>query len=171
MRVMITGIVSPIARLVAETLAGEGNEVIGVDRRGWQGAPAGVEMHAADIRKRAAEELFRKRRPDAVIHMATVTHLVAATEERYRINLGGTRAVFQHANEYGVEHVIFVGRHTYYGAGADQALYHHEDDPPTSSPPTSTRASRCGAFRSSPPPCCASCTRSAPPGTARSRAS
>ncbi len=130
MRVMITGVASPIARLVAERLAGEGHEVIGVDRRGWEGAPAGVEMHAADIRKRAAEELFRKRRPDAVIHMATVTHLVAATEERYRINLGGTRAVFQHADEYGVEHVIFVGRPTYYGAGADQALYHHEDDPP-----------------------------------------
>ena len=82
MRVMITGVASPIARLVAERLAGEGHEVIGVDRRGWEGAPAGVEMHAADIRKRAAEELFRKRRPDAVIHMATVTHLVAATEER-----------------------------------------------------------------------------------------
>ncbi len=130
MRVMITGITSPIARLVAAELAAEGHEILGVDRRPWEAAPPGVEMHAVDIRKRAAEELFRRKRPEAVIHMATVTHLVAATEERYRINLGGTRAVFEHANEYGVEHVIFVGRHTYYGAGAEQALYHHEDDPP-----------------------------------------
>jgi UDP-glucose 4-epimerase len=87
-------------------------------------------MHAVDIRKRAAEDVFRKRRPDAVIHMATVTHLRARTEERYRINLGGTRAVFDHARNYGVEHAIFVGRHTYYGAGPDSPLYHHEDDPP-----------------------------------------
>ena len=130
MRVMITGISSPIARLVARRLVSEGHEILGVDRRDWDGAPAGVEMHPVDIRKRAAEDVFRKRRPEAVIHMATVTHLVAATEERYRINLGGTRAVFEHSSNYGVEHVLFVGRHTYYGAGADQGLYHHEDDPP-----------------------------------------
>ncbi len=130
MRVMITGVASPIARLVAEELVGEGHDVLGVDRRPWPGAPAGVEMHAVDVRKRGAEEVFRKRRPEAVIHMATVTHLVASTEERYRINLFGTRAVFEHASAYGVEHVIFVGRHTYYGAGPEQALYHHEDDPP-----------------------------------------
>lgn len=130
MRVMVTGVSSPIARLVAAKLVDEGHEVIGVDRRPWPDAPGGVEMHALDIRKRAAEDVFRKRRPEAVIHMATVTHLVAATEERYRINLGGTRAVFEHSAAYGTQHVIFVGRHTYYGAGPDQALYHHEDDPP-----------------------------------------
>lgn len=130
MKVMLTGISSPIAKLVAAELASQGDTVIGVDRRPWDDAPAGVEMHAIDVRKRAAEELIRHSQPEAIIHMATVTHLVAATEERYRINLGGTRAVFEHANEYGVEHVIFVGRHTYYGAGAEQALYHHEDDPP-----------------------------------------
>ena len=130
MRVMVTGVSSPIARLVASELLARGHEIMGLDRRPWEGAPAGVEMHAVDIRKRAAEDLFRKWRPHAVVHMATVTHLVAATEERYRINLGGTRAVFEHAGAYGVEHVVFVGRHTYYGAGADHALYHHEDDPP-----------------------------------------
>jgi UDP-glucose 4-epimerase len=130
MRVMITGVSSPIARLVATELLARGHEILGVDRRAWEGAPAGVEMHAVDIRKRAAEDLFRKWHPEAVVHMATVTHLVAATEERYRINLGGTRAVFEHASAYGVEHVVFVGRHTYYGAGADHPLYHHEDDPP-----------------------------------------
>jgi UDP-glucose 4-epimerase len=130
MRVMITGVASPIARLLAHELTARGHSILGVDRRPWPEAPAGVEMHAVDIRKRAAEELFRKWHPQAVVHMATVTHLVAASEERYRINLGGTRAVFEHASTYGVEHVLFVGRHTYYGAGPDQCLYHHEEDPP-----------------------------------------
>ena len=69
-------------------------------------------------------------RPEAVIHMATVTSLVMPGEERYRINLGGTRAVFDHCRTYGVEHTIFVGRHTYYGAGADSPLFHTEDEPP-----------------------------------------
>src|SRR5207244_3781103 len=82
------------------------------------------------IRKRAAEDVFRKVRPDSVIHMATVTHLVERSEERYRINLGGTRAVFDYCRAYGVKQAIFVGRHTYYGAGPESPLYHGEDDPP-----------------------------------------
>lgn len=130
MRVLITGIASPVARIVAKRFLASGHEVVGIDRRPWDDAPDGVEVHAIDIRKRAAEEVFRKSRPEVVVHMATVTHLRFRSEERYRINLGGTKAVFEHAKAYGARHAVFVGRHTYYGAGADQALYHREDDPP-----------------------------------------
>lgn len=131
MRVVIPGISGLLGRMVAEKLVRLGHEVIGIDRRAWRTAPPGVEMHGVDIRKRAAEDVFRKRKPHAVVHMATITHLFEApTEERYRINLGGTRAVFDYAAAHGVEHVVFVGRHTYYGAGPDAPLYHHEDDPP-----------------------------------------
>jgi UDP-glucose 4-epimerase len=130
MKVLIPGISSKIGNLVALELLAKGHEVIGIDRRPWIEAPKGVEMHEVDIRKRAAEDVFRKARPDAVIHMATVTHLVARSEERYKINLGGTRAVFDHCRAHGVSQVIFVGRHTYYGAAPDAPLYHSEDDPP-----------------------------------------
>lgn len=130
MRVLVTGVSSKVANVVAERLVAGGHEVIGIDRRPWPDAPKGVEMYEVDIRKRAAEDVFRKRRPEAVIHMATVTHLVARSEERYRINLGGTRAVFDHSRAYGVKQVIFVGRHTYYGAAPDAPLYHSEDEPP-----------------------------------------
>ena len=62
--------------------------------------------------------------------MATVTHLTGQKNQRYRINLLGTRAVFDHCNSYGVRQAIFVGRHTYYGAASDAPLYHVEADPP-----------------------------------------
>ena len=130
MKVLLTGIASPVAQIVAKHLLAEGHQVIGIDRRRWSHAPRGIEVHEVDIRKRAAEDVFRRVRPHAVVHMATVTHLVTQSDDRDRINLGGTRAVFEHSKAYGVEHVVFVGRHTYYGAGADHALYHHEDDPP-----------------------------------------
>ncbi|MHB8877443.1 MAG: SDR family oxidoreductase [Myxococcaceae bacterium] len=131
MKVLIPGVAGGVARKVAKRLLSEGHEVIGIDARPWEGAPKGLELHGVDIRKRAAEEVFRRRRPDAVIHMATVTSLtVGGGEERHRINLGGTRAVFEHSRAYGVKHVIFVGRHTYYGAGPDSPLYHTEDEPP-----------------------------------------
>ena len=130
MKILIPGVSGAIGRKLAIKLAELGHEVIGIDARPWLDPPPGVEVHAFDIRKRAAEDVFRRRRPDAVVHMATVTSLVVRGEERYRINLGGTRAVFDHCRAYGVEHCIFVGRHTYYGAGPDLPLFHTEDEAP-----------------------------------------
>lgn len=130
MKVLVPGLGGRLGRMLAEKLVALGHDVIGIDRRPFRDAPAGVEVHELDIRKRAAEDVFRRVRPDAVVHMATVTHLVVQSEDRYRINLGGTRAVFEHSKAYGVKHVIFVGRHTYYGAAPDSPLFHHEDEPP-----------------------------------------
>jgi UDP-glucose 4-epimerase len=62
--------------------------------------------------------------------MATVTSLRVQGEERHRINLGGTRVVFEHCQAYGVKHAVFVGRHTFYGAAPDSSLYHTEVEPP-----------------------------------------
>jgi UDP-glucose 4-epimerase len=130
MKVLIPGITGRLARMVALKLLEGGHEVMGIDRRAWPDAPAGIQVFQVDIRKRAAEDVFRKHRPQAVIHMATVTHLTVRNEDRYRINLFGTRAVFDHCHHYGAEQCIFVGRHTYYGAAADSSLYHGEEDPP-----------------------------------------
>jgi UDP-glucose 4-epimerase len=130
MKILITGIAGKVARMVAERLLVEGHDVIGIDRRPWEGAPAAIQQHQVDIRKRAAEDVFRKHRPDGVIHMATVTHLTERSDDRYRINLQGTRAIFDHAKDHGARAMVFVGRHTYYGASADSPLYHKEDDPP-----------------------------------------
>jgi UDP-glucose 4-epimerase len=128
MRVLIPGASGAIARKLALRLVSEGHQVVGIDRRPWLDAP--IEFHEIDVRKRAAEDVFRKHRPHAVVNMATVTSLVMPGEERYQINLGGTRAIYEHCRAYGVEHSIFVGRHTFYGAGPDSPLFHKEDEPP-----------------------------------------
>ena len=130
MRVLITGISGTLARGVAYRLARRGYDVLGIDRRPWPDVPEGVQMFQADIRKRSSEEVFRHTKPDALVHMATVTHFTAEIEERYRINLGGTRKLFEHCHEYGVKQAVFVGRHTVYGATPDSPLYHTEDEPP-----------------------------------------
>ncbi|HEY1088348.1 MAG TPA: SDR family oxidoreductase [Archangium sp.] len=130
MKVLIVGISGALARQVALQLREGGHEVLGLDRRPWWDAPKDIAVHEVDIRKRAAEDVFRRERPDCVVHMATVNALFASGEERARINMGGTRAVFEHSVAHGVKHVVFCGRHTYYGATADSALYHTEDEPP-----------------------------------------
>ncbi len=130
MRVLIPGIAGLLGQMLAKRLLERGDEVAGIDRRRWSDAPDGVALHHVDLRKRAAEEVFRQFRPDAVVHMATVSHFAAHSEERYRININGTRIVFDHCTKYEAKHCIFVGRHTYYGAAPDSPLYHSEDEPP-----------------------------------------
>lgn len=130
MKVLVVGVGGALARRVALKLRESGHTVIGLDRRPWWDAPKDIEVYETDIRKRAAEDVFRRERPDCVVHMATVNALSAAGEERARINLGGTRAVFDHSVAHGVKHVVVVGRHTYYGASADSPLYHTENEPP-----------------------------------------
>jgi UDP-glucose 4-epimerase len=130
MKVLVTGAAGLLAREVVRKLHAAHHQVAGIDARPWPDPPDGVKVHVLDVRKRAAEDVFRRFRPQAIIHMATVTHLQEKSAERYRINLGGTSAVFDHADAYGAEQVIFVGRHTIYGAAADSPLYHLEHEPP-----------------------------------------
>ena len=132
MKVLVTGISGKLGRLVGLELLRRGYQVVGIDRRPWEDGPDQIEVIQADIRKRPAEEVFRNYRPDAAIHMATVTHLVHKSPDRMRVNLYGTRAFIHHCHEYGVKQAIFAGRHTYYGAAADSPLYHTEDEPPIS---------------------------------------
>ncbi len=130
MRLLITGISSNLGRLVARAALTQRHTVIGIDRRPWPDAPKAIEMHAVDLQKRAAEDVFRTRGPEAVVHLATVTTLSRDADDRHRINLGGTQAVFEHAERYAVQSCVFVGRHTFYGAAPDAPLYHTENDPP-----------------------------------------
>ncbi len=130
MKVLITGIAGKMGQLVAHSLLEQGHDVVGMDRRPWADAPKAIQIHEADIRKRDAEQVFRNFLPDTVIHMATVTQIKMRSAERSRINLLGTRAIFDHCQQYNVKQAIFVGRHTYYGAAPDSPLYHTEDEPP-----------------------------------------
>lgn len=130
MKVLVTGISGKLGRLVTHRLVESGHQVVGIDRRPWTSPPAGVEIVEADVRKRNAEDVFRRFRPEGVIHMATVTHLVEKSPERYRINLQGTRAIVDACAEHRVKQLVFVGRHTFYGAAPDSPLYHTEDEPP-----------------------------------------
>ncbi len=130
MKVLITGVSGYLGKILATRLLARGHEVIGMDRRPWPDMPRGIEMHRVDIRKRPAEAVFRERRPEVMIHMATLTHITAPREERYRVNLNGTKALFEHCHRYGVAQAIFIGRHTIYGAAPDAPLFRSEAEPP-----------------------------------------
>ena len=129
MRVLITGVSGYLARLVAQQLAANHHEVVGIDHRPWFDCPPEIKLEKLDIRKRPTADLFRKFRPQVVIHMATETYVSSTTEERYRLNLNGTQSIWSYCEKFGVKQAIFIGRHTVYGAAADAPLYRTEREP------------------------------------------
>jgi len=113
-------------QLVLRLLA-DGYDVFGIDRRPWQSAP--IEIHHGDLRTRSAEQAFVAWRPDVVVHMEPAASPFAEDDDRQGRLVEMTRTVFEYARGSGAAHCVFVGRHTYYGAGASLPLFHIEDEP------------------------------------------
>jgi UDP-glucose 4-epimerase len=130
MKILVVGAAGHVGKLVVHRLLAAGHTVMGVDRHPWPEAPSGFEHCVSDFLKRAAEDQFRTRRPEAVIHLATVTHLVAPREERARVNLQGAQVLLSHCAHFGVGRLVYVGHHTFYGASPDAPLYHREEEAP-----------------------------------------
>jgi UDP-glucose 4-epimerase len=127
-RVLITGISGAVGRLVTRRLLGH-QEVIGVDRAGWPGHPADVEMHLLDLRKRKFEDIFRTVRPDTIVHSAFVRHFKGDPGSRHEVNVLGTRRLLEFAAEYGVKRVIVMSSAYVYGALPDNPVFLDEECP------------------------------------------
>ena len=66
--VVVTGISGNLGRALAKQLH-TSERIIGIDRRPFVGRPKDVEMYQLDLRKKKAEDVFRKNEVGAVIHM------------------------------------------------------------------------------------------------------
>lgn len=130
MKVLVTGISGALGRLVTGELIRAGFEVCGIDRRGWQEAPATVRIHGLDLRASGVHDVFRQERPRAVVHLATISPFIGTGGARRRVNLAVTRALLDAVAQHGIEQLVFAGRHLFYGAAADLPLIHAEQDPP-----------------------------------------
>ena len=148
-RVLLPGISGVLGRKVADAPGGRGAR----GRRASIARPWRERARSSSTRSTSASAPPRtssaRRGPRSSSTWRRSRSLAVSGEERYRINLGGTRAVFEHSRAYGVEHCIFVGRHTFYGAGDDSPLFHTEDEPPLALEPLpgAGRSGRRGPLR------------------------
>jgi UDP-glucose 4-epimerase len=127
-RVLITGIAGTLGRLVTRRLLGRYG-VLGVDRNGWPGHPADVQMHLLDLRKRRFEDIFRTERPDTVVHYAFVRHFRGDPESRHEVNVLGTRRLLEFAAEYGAKRVAVISSAYVYGALPENPSFLDEECP------------------------------------------
>lgn len=129
-RVVVTGAAGSFGRVVVPHLADAGYRVIGVDRRAWPDCPPDAEFERADILKRGFDDVLRRTRPTAVVHLAMVHRFKLSRRERHRVNFEGTARVIDAARAAGTRKIVFGSRATVYGALPDQAQFLTEDQPP-----------------------------------------
>lgn len=124
-RLLITGIAGGQGRLVAKRLAGE-YEISGVDSARWEGHSRNVTFHQADLRSKKVEDIFRRERPSAVVHLGFVRHRFDP-ELRHDVNVVGTKRLLEYCATYGVKKVVVLSSSYVYGALPENAFYMDED--------------------------------------------
>lgn len=127
-RIMITGIAGNLGRIVAQAMHREG-PIIGVDRRPFMRGPKDIEHHSIDIRRNAAEQLFRKRDIDAVIHLNIMHNPRANLNDHYTFNLYGTQRLLEYCIKYKVKKFIFLSSANIYGPRPESSGYLAENAP------------------------------------------
>jgi UDP-glucose 4-epimerase len=127
-KVLITGIATPLGRLLARRLAASWT-VCGVDARPWAGRPREIAMHVADLRKREFEEVVRSERPLAVVHLGVRREMRGDERARHDLNVRGTKRLLDHCAAFGVAQLVVISSSTVYGAAPENPLYMREDEP------------------------------------------
>jgi UDP-glucose 4-epimerase len=126
--VLVTGISGNLGRALARLLH-KTDRVVGVDRRPFPGAPKDLEVHNLDIRKRKAEDLFRRGDIQAMIHMAIVHDPRLPQDDQHSFNVVGTKAVLEYAAKYGVRKVVVLSSATVYGPQPGNDNFLTEESP------------------------------------------
>lgn len=127
-KVLIAGISGGLGRIAALRLQSR-YRVVGVDRLAWEGRPKDIGLIQVDLRKRAFEEVVRRERPKAVVHMGFVRHFRGDAAARHDTNILGTKALLDCCVRFGVEQLVVLSSGYVYGAFPDNPFYLDEDHP------------------------------------------
>lgn len=125
---MLTGISGNLGRVVAKLLHRE-ERVIGIDRRPFVGRPKDVEHVQVDLRKKKVDDVFRKNRVKAIIHMGIMHDPRMSAEDHHSFNVLGTTRALECAAKYGVKKVVVLSSANVYGPSPDNSNFLTEDAP------------------------------------------
>lgn len=126
--VVVTGISGNLGRTLAKLLH-TSERIIGIDRRPFVGKPKDVEMHQLDLRKKKAEDVFRRNEIRAVIHMGIMHDPRMSEEEHHSFNVVGTMRLLEYCARYGVKKVVVLSSANVYGPSPDNSNFLTEDAP------------------------------------------
>jgi UDP-glucose 4-epimerase len=126
--VVVTGISGNLGRTLAKQLHKQ-ERIIGIDRRPFPGRPKDMEIHELDLRKKKAEDIFRKSNIKSVIHMGIMHDPRMSEEEHHSFNVVGTTRILEYCARYGVKKVVVLSSANVYGPSPDNSNFLTEDAP------------------------------------------
>lgn len=126
--VVVTGISGNLGRALAKQLH-KRERIVGIDRRPFPGKPKDIEIHQLDLRKKKAEDLFRRGDVKAVIHMGIMHDPRMSEEEHHSFNVVGTTRILNYCAKYGVKKVVVLSSANVYGPSPDNSNFLTEDAP------------------------------------------
>ena len=103
-------------------------DVIGIDHRGARHIPRNVTVHAVDIRRRPAEDVFRRNRIDAVVHLGSEGDR-RRRSDRTSPMATKARRVLDLCQAHGVPKVVVLSSALIYGPNPDNDQYLTEAAP------------------------------------------
>ena len=126
--VIITGISGNLGKLLAKILHRE-ERLIGIDRRPFPGRPKDLEIHETDLRKRKCEDVVRRSKARALIHMGIMHDPRMSAAEHHTFNVVGTSKVLDYCVKYGIKKVVVLSSASVYGPSPDNSNFLSEDSP------------------------------------------
>ncbi len=127
---LITGITGGMARLAGQRLADMGHEIVGVDYRSVPQDP-GFEatLYQANYNKTRIEDIFRRHRPEMVLHLGRVGNLKVDTAKRFDLNVVGSSKVMSLCRKYKTQRLVVLSTFHIYGAHPHNHTPIYEDEP------------------------------------------
>jgi UDP-glucose 4-epimerase len=126
--VAITGIAGNLGKAVARLLHTE-TRILGIDRRPFRERPKDLDHYQADIRKKKVDDVFRRRRPEALIHLGIMHDPRMPFAEAHSFNVLGTHRVLDLCVKWGVKKVVVLSSANVYGPLPDNSNFLPEETP------------------------------------------
>jgi nucleoside-diphosphate-sugar epimerase len=125
----VTGVSGHLGQVLLRRLAAapDVERVVGIDARDPKLRPPKLEFHRADIATADLKPLFD--RVDALAHLAFLIAPQRDESIMARVNVEGTRRVFEAAANAGVRTIVYVSSAMVYGAWPDNPVPISEDAP------------------------------------------
>jgi UDP-glucose 4-epimerase len=126
--VVITGIVGKLGRRLARRLHRE-RQVIGIDRRPFDGCPKDIEHHQIDIRRKKTRDIFRGTPVAAVVHLGVMYDPRVNAAEHHAWNVAGFQKILEYVVQYDVPKLVLLSSANVYGPRPDNPQFLSEEAP------------------------------------------
>ena len=125
---VITGISGNLGKLLTKRLHAE-HGIIGIDQRPFEGKPKDVVHHRIDVRRRKAEDIFRRNKVKALIHLGLVHRPASGDRLHEEWNVEGTFKILEYCQRYEIPKVVLLSTAYAYGPQPSNSNFLTEDAP------------------------------------------